>query len=249
MNTSPPPSRFWTIIDYIILFCGFCAAAVYTFFLFSCEGCALVRFYVYALGLLVIGLWLTGVAISFLFFKLGEDSKNFRKLGKLVLFAVNLCMVIAAIDRGLESLGDDYRLTSTPMLMELALEQNDRLAIWELGQRKASESSGILVAILEDSHRDVNARLNAITSLGFICTERVQKGDPCRKEISALIATLDEDDEFLQLQTVEALGRIGDECSLTALKALVEKEGVHSYIKDSASVILIQHYPELGESE
>jgi HEAT repeat protein len=91
-------------------------------------------------------------------------------------------------------------------------------AAYELGNRKEAKAVPLLCDILENPGENINLRLNAVRSLGMICSDPCPAGVDIERVIAVLCASLRSEDEFLPDAAAEALERIGTPEALESLE-------------------------------
>ena len=237
----------------IILIAGVVAASVFGYiFLIKARGdCGVVRFYEYAFGVIGLALWLffTGIGLLLL---VAKNKKNVF-IGAFLVIIVNLSMILVSSSLVYNFLKDNFYFTDNDRLIELVDRKDDRLAALELGKRKVKSAAPMLCRIMTNRDKDINLRFNALYALREIVSaisktdamyennlsshlallkDRRLRGESAKtlgvmgdkRSVPPLLEALrKEEDEFVKIDFINALGEIGDRRAYALLKALLDE--------------------------
>jgi hypothetical protein len=214
---------------------GVASAITFSHYHFTGEGCGLVRFYENATGVLVLGTWLLGCGVGLGLVLYGRTrARAVGVIGSLLIIVTNLGLCAVAVSVRHNTREADYTLKSTDLLIQLAQQEDDRLAVWELGERKAAQAVPVLCRVLDDTTKDINLRVNAAKSLGQICAAVRKSGGDHASAMDFLIRALSDREKFLRQTAAEALGKIGDERAVDPLIARLGDETEEEPVKAAA---------------
>ena len=119
--------------------------------------CGVVRFYEQASAVILVGAWLVGTAMGVGLTVHGFVKKSRRIVpGTVIAILVNLGLVLVCAKVVHTVREADFSLKSTKQIMQLLQGENidnQKLAAYELGERRAPEAVPTLCTLLEDSGR------------------------------------------------------------------------------------------------
>ena len=232
--------KIWLLTAIVASIVGGVSVAAFAgWWLIRVSGdCGVVRFYEQAFAVILVGIWLAGTVVS-----LGLTVYGFAKksrsivLGTAIAILVNLGVVLVCGKVVHSVRMADFSLKSTETLMQFLQGENldnQKVAAYELGERRAAEAVPILCPLLEDSERDVNLRLNACGALGKICAPPPPSKAAVDQALASLIKALRDKERFVPQTAAEALGKIGDARAVNPLTELLDDEKKDDYTRVSA---------------
>ena len=204
--------------------------------------CGVVRFYEQAFAVILVGAWLVGTAVG-----MGLAIHGFVKKsqsivpGTVIVILLNLGLVLVCAKVVYTVRKADFSLKSTETLM-LFLQgknkDNQKLAAYELGERRAAEAVSILCTLLDDNEEDIDLRLNACGALGKICTPPPPSKDIVDQAVASLIKALKDKENFMPQTAAEAIAKIGDTRAVGPLAELLGDGTKDHYTRVSAAKAL-----------
>ncbi|MFC1737182.1 PQQ-binding-like beta-propeller repeat protein, partial [Candidatus Hydrogenedentota bacterium] len=236
------PSRTaWFMVSAIATLAGAVAAAAYAVTLFThvAGDCGVVRFYEQLFGVFILGLWLLGSAVGTWLAVYG-----FRKRSKAVISAaiitviVGLGMVLFHVKTVRDIREADFTIKSVEQLLQILEEGNpdeQMHAAYELGERKTEAAIPILCALVSDKTGDTHLRLNALRSLGQICSSLQRDTGSYEHAFAFIVKTLSENSEEreneLRSKAAGILAEIHDKRAVGPLSNLLQVEE-DEYVRD-----------------
>jgi hypothetical protein len=201
--------------------------------------CGVVRFYEQAFAVILVGAWLAGTAIGMGLSIYGFVKKSQSIVpGAAIAILVNLGLVLVCAKVVHSVREADFSLKSTETLMQFLKgnnKDNQILAAYELGERRAAEAVPMLCTLLEDSEGNVNLRLNACGALGQICAPPPPSKAAVDQAVASLIKALRDKERFIPQTAAEALGYIGDIRAIDPLTELLADGTKDHYTRVSAA--------------
>lgn len=211
---------------------GTLAAAIFAVSWFShiAGNCGVVRFYEQLYGLFVLGAWLAATAFGVWGARIGPRSKPWVGVFGIGLIVVAcLGMVLVCVKTVSHIRYMDFPAKTTATLLEIASRPAAKArdsAILELGLRKATDSTSMLCAIMEDERAAREDRSSAANALGRICEHPCPPNVDINRVVTVLIASLqnaksDPYRDVVVYQAVWALGQIKDVRAVQPVQDLI----------------------------
>jgi HEAT repeat protein len=229
----------------VFLGTGLIAALVFGYnYLIAAQGdCGVVRFYEYTFGFLGIVVW-GGGNLAALFLIVKPKRKNvFYKAGTALLAVINSLIICITFFLLYSFMDDAFIFTSTRTLIERVENEDDRLAVLELGRRNVKDTIPLLCRIALDQDKDINLRLNTSYALRKIGSHLPRDTEYYKAMFTCLLQMLTDEQQHLRSSAAETFGIINDTSAVTALLKALEKED-NVYVKSD----IVQTLGLLGDN-
>ena len=216
----------------VFLGTGLIAALVFGYnYLIAARGdCGVVRFYEYTFGFLGLVVW-GGGNLAALFLLVKPERKNISyKAGTALLAVINSLIICITFFLLYSFIDDAFIFTSTKTLIERVENEDDRLAVLELGRRNVKVTIPLLCRITLDPDKDINLRLNASYALRKIGSHLPRDTGYYEAMFTCLLQVLADEQQYLRSSAAETFEMINDTSAVTALLKALKKED-NLYVK------------------